>query len=86
MNDVVRNRASETISLHVSKGDGPATMVLPADVLVRLNLNDGDRLYLIEEPSGTLLLSPFDQDYLETMRIADRVMDKYRETFEALAK
>jgi hypothetical protein len=49
-------------------------------------LREGDKLYVIEEPDGTLRLSQFDQDYLETMKIDDRIMDEHRETLEALAE
>jgi hypothetical protein len=33
-----------------------------------------------------LQLMPYDPDFEETMEAADRIMDKYKDTFAALAK
>jgi putative addiction module antidote len=61
-------------------------VVLPKEVLAKLNVNDGDMLYLIESPDGSMRISPFDPTFEEQMKAAREGMGKYRNTLRELAK
>ncbi|RMB12292.1 AbrB/MazE/SpoVT family DNA-binding domain-containing protein [Eilatimonas milleporae] len=59
--------------------------IFPKDLLARLKLEKGDRVYAVETPDG-ILLTPYDptiQDQLDTGR---DFMKTYRDTFKVLAK
>lgn len=61
-------------------------VVLPKEVLTKLNVNDGDMLYLIESPDGSMRISPFDPAFEEQMKAAREGMGKFRNTLRELAK
>ncbi|HET9182860.1 MAG TPA: AbrB/MazE/SpoVT family DNA-binding domain-containing protein [Candidatus Angelobacter sp.] len=60
-------------------------VVIPKEMLKRLKVGRGDTLFAIETPSG-YLLTPYDPEIEEELQIGRRFMQKYRETFKALAK
>jgi putative addiction module antidote len=72
--------------LQIRKIGNSVGVILPKDLLARLNLKEGDRFYPVEQPDGSLRLSPFDPKHARTMQIAREVMHEYRDTFAALAK
>jgi putative addiction module antidote len=60
-------------------------VVLPKDVVERLGIVRGQQLSLSETDHG-LELSPFDPEFEEQMRMAEEIMDQYRDTLRELAK
>lgn len=60
-------------------------VVLPKELLAKLNLDEGDTLQVVETPDG-FLLTPVATDVEEQLRLGREMMKKYRETFAALAK
>lgn len=60
-------------------------VVLPKDLLARLNLSEGDSLQVVESPDG-LLLTVMPQETEAQLDLGREMMRKYRETFAALAK
>jgi len=60
-------------------------VVLPKELLARLNLVEGDTLHAIETPEG-LTLTTLDPRAEEQLRLGRELMREYRETFAALAK
>lgn len=58
--------------------------LLPAKVLEKLQVGEGDRLYVIEAPDG-IYLTPYDPEFAETMKIAKEAMRRYRNTLRDLA-
>lgn len=60
-------------------------IVIPKDVLSRLNVEKGDYLYLTEGPNG-ITVSQFDPELAEELELGRKFMGKYRETYRALAK
>lgn len=60
-------------------------VVIPKEMLKRLKVSRGDTLFAIETPTG-YLLTPYDPEVEEELQIGRRFMQKYRETFKALAK
>jgi putative addiction module antidote len=60
-------------------------IVLPKEVLAKLNVEKGDSLYLIDTPEG-IQLTPYDQDFANEMEAARRVMRKHRDVLRKLAE
>ncbi len=61
-------------------------VLLPKDVLTRLNLKDGDELYLVEAPDGSMRVTPYDPAFEKQMNAARKGMGKYRNTLRELSK
>lgn len=60
-------------------------IVIPKDVLVNLNIAEGEELFLLKQPGG-YLLTAYDPDTDEAMRLARECMVQYRHTLRELAK
>ncbi len=60
-------------------------VVLPKEVVARLGIVRGQQLSLSETSNG-FGLSPFDPEFEEQMRLAEEIMDRYRDTLRELAK
>jgi putative addiction module antidote len=60
-------------------------IVLPKEVLAKLNVEKGDSLYLIDTPEG-IQLTPYDQDFANEMEAARRVMRIHRDVLRKLAE
>jgi putative addiction module antidote len=61
-------------------------VVLPKEVLTRLNAGEGERLFLIESPDGDYRLTPYDPAFERKMAKAEGIIGRYRNTLRALAK
>ena len=60
-------------------------VVLPKELLAKLDLGEGDTVQVVETQEG-FLLTPASSDVEEQLRLGRELMKKYRETFAALAK
>ena len=61
-------------------------VVIPKEMLNRLDVGKGDALYAVETPDGGYSLTPYDPDFAGKMDKADDIMRRYRNTLNALAK
>ena len=61
-------------------------VVLPKETLARLNLQEGDALYLTEAPDGSMRITPYDPAFDTQMRLAREGMGKFRNALRELAK
>ncbi len=61
-------------------------VVIPKEMLVRMNVGKGDVLYAVEAADGTYRLTPYDPAFAEKMEKADEIMRRYRNTLHVLAK
>ncbi|ELT49812.1 MULTISPECIES: AbrB/MazE/SpoVT family DNA-binding domain-containing protein [Brucella/Ochrobactrum group] len=66
----------------IGNSDG---VILPKEVLERLNLQTGDKLQVIETQNG-LTLEPVDDTFEQQMEAARKVMDKYKVALQKLAE
>jgi putative addiction module antidote len=73
-------------ALKVCKIGDSVGLILPDELLSRLNLKEGDALYPVQQPDGGLLLTPHRPKHARAMQIAREMMHEYRDTFAALAK
>ena len=62
-----------------------AGVVLPKEVLNRLRVGKGDKLYLIETEDG-YKLTPYNEEFAKQMSIAEDIMREDRDILKALAK
>ena len=67
----------------IGNSDG---LILPRELMQRLDLKRGQMLNVTELAGGGLQLLPYDPDFEKTIEIADEVMDEYRDTLAVLAK
>jgi putative addiction module antidote len=61
-------------------------VVIPKEMLARLNVVKGDVLHAVETPDGGYRLTPYDPAFAEKMEKAEEIMRRYRNTMRALAK
>ncbi len=69
----------------LKKLGGSAAIVLPKNMLDRFHLEPGDEVAVVETDEG-LLVTPFDPDFDEAMKIYARGARKYRNAMRELAK
>ena len=86
MSENQKESRSESGILQVRKIGNSIGFILPKETAARLDLKEGDRLFVIEQPGGGFVLTPHDPDFEKAMEIADEIMDKYRDTLATLAK
>jgi antitoxin MazE len=67
----------------IGNSDG---LILPRELMQRLDLKRGQQLHVIELAGGGFQVLPYDPDFEQTMKVADDIMDEYRDTLTALAK
>jgi putative addiction module antidote len=61
-------------------------VVIPKEMLARMNVAKGDTLYAIEGPDGSYRLTPYDPMFERKMQAADDIMRRYRNTLHVLAQ
>jgi putative addiction module antidote len=72
--------------LQVRKIGNSLGVILPKELAARLNLAEGDKLHVIEQPERGLNLTPYDPVHAKGMEIARRAFKTYANTFRELAK
>lgn len=72
-------------SLKVRKIGNSLGVVLPKDVLAKLNVGEGDELSVSETSDGVALKAS-DEDTAELMKLAEDIMAKRRRVLKALAQ
>lgn len=85
MNKAV-SKPDETDVLQVRRIGNSLGLILPKDLLARLNLQEGDKLHIVEQTERGLKLTPYNPKHAEAMEIARRSFRKYADTYKALAK
>lgn len=61
-------------------------VVIPKEMLARMNVGKGDTLYAVEAPDGSYRLTPYDPGFAAKMEKADDIMRRYRNTLHTLAQ
>ncbi|MGL5363567.1 MAG: AbrB/MazE/SpoVT family DNA-binding domain-containing protein [Bosea sp. (in: a-proteobacteria)] len=72
-------------ALKLRKIGNSVGVVLPKEVLARLRVSEGDKLFLHDTPDG-IALSPRDANFEEQMKVAREVMRERRAVLRELAK
>jgi putative addiction module antidote len=61
-------------------------LILPKELMQRLDLKRGQQLHVVELAGGGFQALPYNPDFEETMDIADEIIDEYRDALAALGK
>jgi putative addiction module antidote len=73
------------VKLKVTTVGSSAGVVLPKEVLARLNIEKGDSLFLTDSPDG-YRITPYNPDFERQMGLVRRVMNERRNVLKELAK
>lgn len=60
-------------------------VILPQEVIGKLNVGEGDKITLTDSPEG-MRVTPYDPEFERQMEIARQGMRKYRNALRELAK
>jgi putative addiction module antidote len=74
------------VKLEIKRIGNSDGLILPRDLMQRLDLKRGQQLHVVELAGGGFQVLPYDPDFEQTLKVADEVMDEYRDTLAALAK
>jgi putative addiction module antidote len=74
------------VELKVRKFGNSLGVVLPKEVINRLQTGDGGKVFLVESTGGDYRLTPYDPAFEKKMEKAEQIMGRYRNTLRALAK
>ncbi len=86
MTDVSKNSKSDSSTLQVRKIGNSIGFILPKETAARLDLKEGDQVFLTDHPDGGLVLTRRDPDFEKAMEIARRGMKRYHNALAELAK
>ncbi|MBB6309563.1 AbrB/MazE/SpoVT family DNA-binding domain-containing protein [Xanthobacter tagetidis] len=73
------------VAIKLTKVGNSVAAIIPQEVLQRLKVGQGDRLYLTETPDG-YRLTIYDPEFEEQMDIARRIMARRRRALQLLAQ
>ncbi len=73
------------VKLKVTTVGNSTGVVLPKEVLARLNVGKGDSLFLTDSPDG-YRITPYDPDFERQMKLVRQVMNERRNVLKELAK
>jgi putative addiction module antidote len=84
---IVRDPQGQPIAtVELKKIGNSAGVILPKEVMARLQLSVGDKFYATLTPDGGLRLTPHDPNFEKAMEVARRGMKIYRNALAELAK
>ena len=86
MSERRRDFETEGSLLQIKKVGNSLGLILPKELLARLRLKEGDKLYVVEQTERGIKLSPYDPKHAKAMEIARRSFRKYADNYKALAK
>jgi putative addiction module antidote len=74
------------VKLTLKRVGNSTGLILPKDLLSQLGMVEGDELFASVNAKGGLELSPFNPDFETSMRLADEIIEEYKDTLRELAK
>lgn len=72
--------------LKIRKIGNAAGVILPREILNKMRLKEGDKIFLTEGADGGYKITPYDPEFEKQMKLAKGVMSRYRNTLRELAK
>lgn len=79
--NICMNKPLKLIKIGNSTG-----IILPKDVLARMQLEQGDEIFLTEGADGRINLDPYDAEFSRRMAMAEQIMREDRDILRVLAK
>ena len=86
MNDTAKDSRSDIGTLQVRKIGNSIGFILPKETAARLDLKEGDQLFLVDQPDGGIVLTRRDPGFEKAMEVARRGMKRYHNALAELAK
>lgn len=83
---IVITSRGDMVELKIRKFGNSLGVVLPKEVIDRLQTSNGERVFLIESGDGDYRLTPYDPAFEKKMEKAEEIMSRYRNTLHALAR
>lgn len=74
------------MKLEIKRIGNSTGLILPKELLARLGMQQGDTVFVTEEPDRSIRISAYDPHHEKVMEIGREIFREYRETFKALAK
>jgi antitoxin MazE len=74
------------VKLEIKRIGNSDGLILPRELMQRLDLKRGQQLHVTELAGGGLQLLPYNPDFEKTLETVDEIMDEYRDTLAALAR
>jgi len=75
-----------TLELKLRKVGNSVGVVLPKEALARLNVEEGDAVYLTETTDGGFRVTASNPAFAEKMKVAEKLSRRYRHALKELAK
>jgi putative addiction module antidote len=72
------------IELKLRRTGNSLSTTWPRELLARLNVKEGDRLFVTETRHG-VVVTPYDPEFERTMESADRVIERFKHAYKVLA-
>jgi putative addiction module antidote len=74
------------MNLRIRKFGNSLGVILPKEVISRLQTSDGQSVFLMNAPDGSYRLTPYDPTFEAKMNKAEDIIRRYRNTLKALAE
>jgi putative addiction module antidote len=79
-------RGQVIATVEIKKIGNSSGIILSKDVLARMHVGVGDKLYATATPDGGFRLTPYDPEFEKAMEVARRGMKRYHNALAELAK
>jgi putative addiction module antidote len=73
------------VELTLRKVGNSLGVILPAKATEALNVREGDKLYLVKAADG-YRITPYDPEFKRKLKVADDLIQRYRDALKELAK
>jgi putative addiction module antidote len=73
------------VKLKIRKIGNSLGTSIPKEILEKMNVGEGDSLYVTQTPDG-IYLTPYDPEFEEAMEAAKNITNRYRNALKELAK
>lgn len=83
---IVATNINMTLELKLRKVGNSVGVVLPKEALARLNVEEGDTVYLTETTDGSFRVTANNPGFAQKMKVAERLSRRYRHALKELAK
>jgi putative addiction module antidote len=71
-------------ALKLRKTGNSLSTTWPKELLSRLNVKEGDRLFVVETKHG-VMLTPYDPQFERTLQNAEKVIERFKNAYRVLA-
>ena len=73
------------LALKVTSIGNSMGLILPKEATAKLKIKKGDQIYLTEDSDG-YRITPYNEELILQLKLAEKVMDEDRQVLRALAK